>query len=236
MKKAIVIFITAVAIFTLVACVRSSPVVTGSEMTLEEELEAVKGIQEALQELSESASTTPNESTRVIEQEIGTLQEVATYLEELTIFGDDALSNRDAGLQLEFDPKTVNTFDGKYTEFPYYAFMLKQPGENELTGNHYFVSAYTGFYDYYGFGDEMNADDFFVFSVIYFGFDFDNEELIWENNKYVDIAVYKNGLPEEWHDIIDSDQIILYFTYMGYSEVFEMPYGQFDYSEPLHRY
>ena len=239
MKKAISILIIIAVIFTLAACKKNVPGVTGAGLTLEEELEAVNGMLSALRDFSESGEA-KQEDTKAIEQQINAFQEISAQLEELTIFGADPLNNKAAGLMHEYDFSKPGAYDTRYTELPYYIFLNKQDGENEFTGNRYCTPGMVeGLYTYevmeeYGETEEYaDIGEHLEMGIIFYGYDFENEELIWENNKYEHLLVFIDEEQHTWGDIEPGELILLYFTYIGYSDIFSMHYGYYEYSEPI---
>ena len=232
MKKVIAILLTITVIITIAACGKNKPGVTGTGMTLEEELEAVKAMQNALREFSEPGGSNSSDNSRIIKQEPH--QGSSRKTEELVIYGEATTINKEAGLMLEYDFSKTNSYNTAYSELPYYVFLQKQRGENEFTGNRYCTP---GIVDSIWCSEDLDGvADIIEISVVYYGYDFENDEMLWENNKYERIAIVQNDEQEDWGNIKPGDLILLYFTYIGYSDVIDMQYGFYEHSEPLQTY
>ena len=159
--------------------------------------------------------------------------ELRLFIKRIEANGGDPLNNKDAGLQLPYDFSDIDGKNGRYAELPYMVFLMKQPGENRFTGSRFCVPGFV--YSYWYDEDTLEEEIGFVqLSIIYYEYDPGYNGDIWEYGEFVDLLLVPGDDAQELYDELDSHgSVLVYFTYMGYSESYDMPVGYYEYHEAL---
>ena len=214
MKKAIAAALAAITMLAVSACAIVGNVIADKSNPPAKTSEARNEVTDRTQNIVDAENSNQTENREEPSRE--------TPASEMTVKRSDSyISNREAGLILEYEFTNDDLFDGLYEELPHYIFEKDRQGKNEFTGNYYCTPGVV-----LGASGPNDAEEFIIISVIYYGFDGENE--IWENNKYESFLITKGAEAEDWMEIELGDLVLVYFEYMGYSEHFAMQCGRYE--------